>query len=358
VRYTQRLAASMTTAVVTALLGVALMATAAQAQTPDADDIDADASEVQGTISGTVILATAGATLGDELRVELVVLAEGSVVGTTPATVTGDRFEVEVPADLGFTFVPLARYQGVQYFADAVILSAEEPNAEREFTVYEATSDQPPLEIVDTIVTVVAIDRGTGELGVIREDIVRNATDRVYTGDGRGITLRLPAPAGTTEAAGENADGTFTLEEGVLVTTTPIRALSETSIITRYLINYDIASDEYELRITAPMDTGRILLRVPQDYTRALRLPSDAVAGPPDVVTTGAGTEVTLRTVILEDAAPGDSLVVLLDGFAPQLNENALTSHPGALIALFATLLVVGAGTGFALSRRPAGAPE
>ena len=100
-----------------------------------------------------------------------------------------------MPADVSLTHVLRAVYRGVHYFAaQAVTLSAELLSAEREITVYETTSDPPPLRIDSTVLTVVALDRANAQLTLVREDMVVNPGDRTYAGDDRGITLRLPAP--------------------------------------------------------------------------------------------------------------------------------------------------------------------
>ena len=40
-------------------------------------------------------------------------------------------------------------------------------------------------------------------LGLLREDLVANPSDRVFVGDANRVTLRIPAPTGTTEATGD-----------------------------------------------------------------------------------------------------------------------------------------------------------
>jgi hypothetical protein len=283
--------------------------------------------EPGGRITGTVTLATADAELEAGTQVELIVLDGGNITGTATGTVVDGRYEIPVEADPRLTYVPRLEYGGVQYFANPVILSPEAPTATGDFTVYASTSEVPDLQVNLTAVTVVALDRGASQIGLLREDLVQNPTDRAFVGDSRGITLRLPAPEGTLDADGENVDGLFALEGGVLTTTTPLRAASETSVVTRYLIEYDPAEDAYTLRITAPLPTTQILLRVPEDYVRDLRLPDGASEGERDEITLSDGEVVPLRTVVMDNVKVGDSLVVVLDGFAPTVNKNLLTAH-------------------------------
>jgi len=300
-------------------------------------------SEPDGRVSGTVTLATAGAELDAGTEVELIVLDGGNITGTATGAVVGGRYEIAIEADPRLTYVPRLEYGGVQYFANPVILSPEAPTATGDFTVYASTSEQPDLQINLTAVTVVALDRGAGQIGLLREDLVQNPIDRAFVGDSRGITLRIPAPEGTLDADGENVDGLFALEGGVLTTTTPLRAAAETSVVTRYLIEYDPAEDAYTLRITAPLPTSQILLRVPEEYVRDLRLPDGASEGEPDEITLAGGEVVPLRTVVRDNVDVGDSLVVRLDGFAPTVNENVLTATPSAIAAVVVALAVIGA---------------
>lgn len=309
-------------------------------------------SKPEGLVSGTVTLATAGADLEGGTAVELIILEDGDITGTASGPVVEGRYEIPVDADPKFTYVPRLAYGGVQYFANPVILSPEAPTATGDFTVYASTTELPDLQINLTAVTVVALDRGEGQIGLLREDLVQNPIDRAFVGDGRGITLRLPVPEGTLDADGENVDGVFALEGGVLTTTTPLRAASETSIVTRYLIEYDPAEDAYTLRITAPLPTTRVLLRVPEEYVRDLRLPDGASEGPEDKITLAGGEVVPLRTVVLENVKVGDSLVVRLDGFAPSVNSNLLTATPSAIAAVAVALAVIGCGYVLAHTRR------
>ncbi|MCK9487189.1 MAG: hypothetical protein M0R73_10915 [Dehalococcoidia bacterium] len=308
-----------------------------------------------GTISGVVNMATSGERLDASLlAVEVIILADGGVTGTKAATVQGDTYEVQVDADADLTYVPRATYDGVPYFSGAVTLG-DDKTAARDFTVYATTQDPPDLRVADTLVTVVALDRGQSQLGFIRDDLVVNPSDRVFIGSGQErITLRYPAPEDTLEVAGENADGRFELEGGVVTTTTPLRP-GETPVVTRYLVSYDRSEDSYTLRLTAPVATARAVLRVPEGYARALTLEGDAVRGEPQVVEVSEGESVTFRVIEATDLGPGDGLVVTLDGFAPEVNSNVLTDSPQAIIAIALALVVLGGAAAYALAR-PRGA--
>lgn len=313
-------------------------------------------AEGMGRITGDLALGTAGATWSDDLRVQFIVLVGSEVEGTVDAEVVraGDQvsFVIDVPAGPDRRYVPRVVYQGVSSFGAPVTVTDEQPEVVASVpAVFETTTEPPDLSIAETVVTVVALDRGTGELGLIREDLVLNPTDRVYVGGAGGITLRLPAPESTIDAAGENADGTFALEGGVVTTTTPLQASGGTSIVTRYLVTYDLAEDAYVLRVTTPVAAQRLVVRVPDEYVHDARVEGAGAEGPADSLTVGEGDPVALRTFVLEGAAPGDSLVVRLDGLELRRNSNPLTETPGSLIAGAIALLVVGSASAYAVAR-------
>lgn len=344
-----RAAAALTAA--TFALALAVLATpSASAQTTP---------QAPAAITGRVTMLSTGVSLDPAaLKVDAIVLTDGGVTGTVEGDVAPDgsyRLEVE-PDALGSTYVPRATYDGVQYFGDEGPVRFDESvsSATRDFEVYATTTEQPDLEIVETVMTVVAIDRGRGELGLIREDLVRNPSDRVYVGGGEGrITLRLPAPDATEDAAGENADGRFTFEGGVVTTTTPIRAATETSIVTRYLVTYDVVEDGYALRVTAPMATGRSVLRIPESYVRGIEPQGSGVEGEPQRVEVADSDPVRFLIAEASNLGPGDGLVVNLQGFAPEVNRNVLTDSPQAAIGAAVALLVLGAAAAYVFLRRP-----
>lgn len=307
----------------------------------------ASGQEAEGTISGRVRSGTEGAPLIDALVVELITLAQDGEITTQQATTRGGRFEFAAPADASLTQVLRAVYRGVQYFApQAVTLSAELLSAEREIMVYETTSDPPRLRIDSTVLTVVALDRANAQLTLVREDMVVNPGDRTYTGDDRAITLRLPVPEAVIEADGRVVEasglpdpGSFTLDGGRLATSAPLKP-GLTLVVTRYLVGYDPVEDAYRLRVTAPLPTNRIELRVPTRFVgdmrpldEATRLGERELEGERVLV---VGREGGLR--------PGQGAIADLRGLAGRRAPNPLTERGGAALGSVLALLALGGG--------------
>ena len=307
----------------------------------------ASAQEAGGAISGRVRSGTQGAPAIDAVVVELITLARDGEITTQQASTRGGRFEFAVPADVSLTHVLRAVYRGVHYFAaQAVTLSAELLSAEREITVYETTSEPPLLRIATTVLTVVALDRANAQLTLVREDMVVNPGDRTYAGDDRGITLRLPAPEAVIEADGRVVEasglpdrGSFTLNGGRLATSTPLKP-GLTLVVTRYLVGYDPLEDAYRLRVTAPLPTERIELRVPTRFVGDVR-PLDGASPMGERELEGERVLVVGREGGLR---PGQGAIAELRGLAGRRAPNPLTERGGAALGTALALLALGGG--------------
>ncbi|TAJ20442.1 MAG: hypothetical protein EPO65_03730 [Dehalococcoidia bacterium] len=333
-----RVATAVVAAVILAAASV-LMASSALAQTPD-----------EGVVRGKVTMVSAGTVLEGAVEVELIVLEASQVTSTVKAPVTNGTYEARVPATGARTYVPRLTYQRVEYFGDPVRFTATEKAATRDFAIYATTDRADVVSLIQTIVTVVGLDRAKGEMGVLREDVVSVTGDRVYTGGASGVTLRLPAPEGTTDASDEDSRGTFA--NGVLALTTPIRPGEASSIITSYLVKYDPAQDRYRLRVTVPIPAQSVVARVPREFARKVRPVAPAEQVDDQVLRDDARTVLYIvRTPSRIEA--GQSLLVDIDGVAGALQHHPLTEQPGVSIAAGAVLASVAAAGVFLWRRRP-----
>lgn len=306
--------------------------------------------EPDGRISGRVIAGTAGATT-EGVSVQLIILEDSDITGSEETAVVNGEFEFTVPARASRTYIPFVRHQGVQYFGYPVIIGPEEPQATRDITIFETTRETPDLRIVNTVVTVLALDRQSGQMALEREDLVETPGDRVFIGDDVSVTLRIPAPPGTLDAGGDDAGGSVSFEGGVVSTTTPMRPDELTTVVTRYIIQYDPADDRYLLRVTAPVATDHIEVRVPQRFIHRLE-PREGAERSDDVVMDGEWEGDVLQTVVLdENTEPGRGLLVELIGLSGRQETLVLTERGGAAVAAVGALALI-AGAAFAVFRR------
>ena len=317
-----------------------------QAQSPESDGGG-------GRVVVLVVSGTAGADLTGAVEVELITLGEAASVGVERATAPGGRAEFSVPTDPMLTHVPRVKYRGVQYFGEPVLLSPELPDAEVSVRVYEPASEPPPLSVRETTVTVIALDRAAAQLTLVREDLVENPSDRVYVGDGpAGATLRLPLPERTLGASGLGEEGSYRLGAGTLDASVPLRP-GVTSVVTTYTVGYDPGRDDYRLRVTAPLPTGRLEVLVPERFVGELaplagaRLaPGTQLEGEPALVATGEGA-----------ARAGEGMLVELRGLAGSTASNPLTEGRGPVWAsALALALLPAAAWLLARARRRPGA--
>ena len=293
-----------------------------------------------GVVRGRVTMTSAGATLEGTVEVELIILDGAQAAGSVKAPVANGVYEVRVPATTTRTYVPRLNYQRVDYFGDPVRFSDSTRETVRDFAVYATTDRADVIQLIQTVVTVIGVDPTQGQIGILREDVLAVTGDRVYTGGPSGITLRLPAPEGTTEASEEEGHGT--LANGVLSVTTPIRPGEASSVITSYLVTYDPSVDRYRLRITVPVPAQSVVARVPRDFVRDVKPVAPAEQADNQVLQDDA------RTVlyVVRTPAPlgaGQSLLLDIDGVAGTLRHHPLTEQPGASIAAAAVLAVVAA---------------
>lgn len=332
-----------------ALTLAAALAAAAGAGWPGHGPFAGAQSPPAGRIDGTVRNGTAGAATPSALEIRLITLDGDDVIDSRTEIATDGRFTFAVDPSTSLTHVLRAVYADVPYFAEAVSLTPAAPEAERVITVYEATREPPPLSIATTTVTVVALDRASGELTLLREDIVRNPSDRVYVGDASGITYRVPAVDRVVEAGPVVDDARVRFEAGVVTAAIPLLP-GETSIVTGYLVQYDRADDRYRLRVTTALAADRMEARVPARFVLSVD-PIDGTQREEETSLRGERALVLARSA----ADPGDSLLVDLVGLSGIARaRNPLTEQPGAAIAALIALatLVVGTFATVALGRR------
>lgn len=333
-------------AILAAVVAVVLTARAAAAQTPAPTTsptavVPAPTGPgAMGVVSGTVRNGTAGAGTPSVTMQLIAVLPSGQISAQSQESADG-TFRFTTPADATVTYLIRTEYQGVPYLDPTpVLLAPEASSVQREITVWETTSTRPAVRIERTTVFVDGIDGATGRLQLRREDIVENPTDRVYVGGEDRRTLRIPTPEGAIAVDTEQAfDATATLEQGVVVTTQPLRP-GMTTVRTRLLTQYDPRGGEYALRVTAPLPTAATEVHAPISLVGGVRPTVNAETSRP-VEAEGERWLVVRRT---GPAAEGESMLVTLHGLSGLQATNPLTSIQGAGVATVVAALVVAVG--------------
>ena len=309
------------------------------------------AQHPQGTISGSVRLATPGATLPEGVELQLIILEESQdPTSISQQTDASGAFSFEVDTDPRFNYVPFLLHEGVRYFStpSSVRFDSATSSATVDFEVYSTTSEAPDLSIESTTVIAVALERSTSTITLIREDLINRDELTVFVGGADGITLRIPVPDGTIDAGGiDEGDTDFSFEGGTINVSLPLRP-GLNSVVTRYTVGYDAAEDMYRLRVTSPLTTDHIEARVPGRFVSKLEPQSDDARRAADTEFEGDPILVVER---IGAATPGKGLVVDLAGLSGTRPAHVFTSTPGALIGSLLALVVIG-GLAITLARR------
>ena len=336
-----------------AVLGGALLSLPAALAPLEAQSPGPAGGDALGRVVVIVVPGTTGESLAEPVGVELITLGQPAGVGVERAGTRGGRAEFAVPADPLLNHVPRVRYRGVDYLGDPVVISPELPDAEVSVRVFESAHDPPALSVRETRVTVLALDRGAAELTLVREDLVENPSDRTYVGPpASGVTLRIPLPEQTLDAAGVNEEGSFRLGAGTLDASLPLRP-GVTSVVTTYRVGYDRSRDGYRLRVTAPLPTARVEILVPDRFVEELA-PLDAAEHGPATELEGEPALVARRGGA---ARAGEGTLVELRGLAGSPAVNPLTGGRGPFAATALAIALLPAAA-WALARigRPGGA--
>ena len=311
------------------------------------EQVVAQTAPAQGTITGSIRMRTPGATF-EGAAVRLIVLRDGEDPEAVELPVpAATEFEFRALADPTVTYLIAVEYDGIQYLSNALLLSPDLPTVTADIEVYATTDAAPALTIEATTVTLLAIDREQFELTLIREDRVRHDEPVVYTGGADGVTLLLPVPDGTLDAGGfDDGAASYSFDGGTVAVAAPLQP-GVTSVVTRYTVRYERDEDEYRLRITVPLRSDHIEIRVPERFVREVRPQSEDAARAPNADFQGEPLIVVERTT---PAEPGQGLVVDLRGMSGERASNPLTSRSGAAVGAVLALIVV-AGTAIGLHR-------
>ena len=307
-------------------------------------------AQQEGTVRASIRMGTPGLPVPEGVEAQLIVLAAGGGLTTIDGRMEGADARFEVVPDAQSSYLVRVVYAGVQYLSTPLLLSPDLPDADVEITIFEPTDERPALTLDSSVATVLALDRAAAQLTLVREDIVRNPSDRVYVGDDQGVTLRLPLPDGVVEAGGTGPEGDYRVDGQTIVTTIPLRP-GANQIVTRYVVSYDPADNAYALRLTAPLPTERMEIAVPARFIEAL----EPLAGAERVDDRTLEGE-TLSVVALPGlAAPGDSAVASLRGLAGRTRVNPLTDRPGVVLAALLAVAIVAGGALALVRARTAG---
>jgi hypothetical protein len=151
---------------------------------------DAAAQDVAPFIvRGRVVNGTSGATLPDELQLQLVAFRQGTIVRS---------WDVQAQPDGAFTTEPIERVEGASYvvgstyqdvvYVDWVEVAPDAREVNASLTIYESIGTEPGLRFEQSAVVVSEVDASGHTLSILEVHSLVNPSDRTFTprADGPG----------------------------------------------------------------------------------------------------------------------------------------------------------------------------
>jgi hypothetical protein len=311
--------------------------------------LPAHAQEGNGVISGRVQNGTAGGGPVGSLTVTLRHFA-GMQLAEERQTQTGPdgsfRFD-GLPTSPQDAYLVVVRYAGVDYVGGMVQLH-QQPEQTVDLAVYETTTDPSTVRIASRSLVIAGASPELRAVDIMDILIVENSGDRTYLGDRSGVVLRIPLPRGAQEIRPQPGFdyGQPRLEDGVLLTTGPLRPGSQTVVLS-YTVPYEGTRATLSIGTAMPTSTLRALVR---DGTYRLSSRSLIDTGTVEV------SAVTYRVLVVDAPVVGDIHVVQVSGLP---RTGLLFDLPtGPIIALavgLAGLIAAAVLTVIVLRRRRVG---
>ncbi len=202
-----------------------------------------------GTLSGSVINGTAGATLPANLTVTLQGFKGTELLPpqTTVADAEG-RFQfsgLETGAD--YSYIVYTEYLGIQYGTDALKFEADQNQLEADLFIYETTTSDEAISIARIHFIITASE---GALVVDEVQSFSNSGDRTYIGaeppaGAQRTTVRFAPPPQAQDVQvdeGANVGRFVQTADGYADTLPVVPGQSTLQVILSYVIPYDAAS--------------------------------------------------------------------------------------------------------------------
>jgi hypothetical protein len=224
-----------------------------------------DEGQETGSVRGVVSNGTEDGEDVAGLEVELLRFEAMDVAEEFSTAVADDgSYEfTDLPINQGEAYLATVNYEGVE-FRSGMILLTQEPDAERDITIYEQTDDRSVLRIISRGVVIAGADPDTGMIDILEIIALENESDRVFVGDEQGQVLRLAMPQDASAISPQPGFdfGQMHFDGDVLVSTGAVIPGSHNPMIS-YQIPYEGTSGT--LNIGTAMETGTLRVLVQED---------------------------------------------------------------------------------------------
>jgi hypothetical protein len=298
-----------------------------------------DNGEETGRVYGQVINGTEGGGAVEGLEVVLTRFQQMDAVESFSTEVASDgSYEfTDLPVEPNEAFLAQVVYEDIQ-FTSGMILLTQEPEAEREITVWEQTDDPAALRIISRGIVIADANEETGVIEVLEIIALENESDRVFVGDENGEVLRLAMPENASEIAPQPGFdyGQMYFDDqrpNVLISTGTVDPGSHNPMIS-YQVPYEGTSGRLSVGTAMPTEMLRVLVR---EDTYDI---SSRILEPAGVQQVGQDN---YEVLAIDSPVVGDSFTVEVSGL-PRENLNLPVEMSTLLAALAAGVgLVIGA---------------
>ncbi|MEX2425570.1 MAG: hypothetical protein WD401_02295 [Thermomicrobiaceae bacterium] len=293
-----------------------------------------------GSVSGQVTNGTEDGGDVEGLEVVLTRFQQMDAVETFTTEVASDgTYEFsDLPILDNEAFLVEVFYEGIE-FTSGMILLSQEPETERDITVYEQTNDPSVLRLVSRGIVIADADEEAAIVEILEIIALANDSDRVFVGDENGEVLRLAVPENANQVAPQPGFdfGQMSFaddEDTVLVSTGPVDPGSHNPMIS-YQIPYEGTSAELSVGTAMATETLRVLVQEDSfDISSEILEP----AGVQQI-----GNENTYEVLAIDRPVVGDSFGVEISGL-PRENWNLPVAMSTFLASIAAGVgLVIGA---------------
>jgi 5-hydroxyisourate hydrolase-like protein (transthyretin family) len=302
-----------------------------------------------GTLTGEVINGTQGGSSVADLDVRLFTMSSGNATGhVTARTDSSGHFEFpNVAVDPSLTYVATVTFQDAEYVTEALQFAAGETTRALEITVYDSTSDDGDIRIVNAH-TAFLVDEGA--LRVQEVFVLANMSDRTYIGSedassGSRKTIEFPLPQDFTdlELGGDLTAGGIVASDRGFADTVPVQPGGKEFF---YTYRVSLASSDYTYTRRIDYPTSKYSLLVQGDR---VTITSEQLS-PQDPVAMGG---VKLASAVASDLATGSVVEAEISG----LSSGGKAGSPLIWIGAILVVGVAGAVAAVYLSRRKKPAP-
>jgi hypothetical protein len=219
-----------------------------------------------GRVFGQVSNGTDGGGDVEGLEVVLTRFEQMDAAETFATTVDADgSYEfTDLPIAENEAYLARVVYDEIEFTSEMVLLG-QDPDAERDITVFEQTDDPSVLQIISRGIVIASADEEEGVVEILEIIALENSSDRVFTGDEDGQVLRLAMPENAAAIAPQPGFdfGQMSFDEqrdNVLVSTGAVDPGSHNPMIS-YQIPYEGTSGDLSVGTAMQTEMLRVLVR-------------------------------------------------------------------------------------------------